>query len=603
MPKTDVHDCRRRAVAAVLMVVALAVPVRAAGTTAKLGVYRLPGELAAELGERMAGAMVYWVVPSSSAGKAGLKPGDVITQINDQSIESFGQLTAVIRTFAAGDTIHLKYLRAGHERIAKLTLSIWAGQLTDAAYREALAYLKKLRRQHQGVALQREIIEHHWRLGERAVALREISRTIKQFPQDTSLELKRLEMLKKSGDYSEYVRAAIALADKTPDSAAALLEKLDALIATGRLTQAEKLADRLCGSTRGWFRGVSADTAEALQCWTMIRLREGKSLEGGRASADAWQHPAVTELVYWKRKLAGKAPYGIPGKTSSSRIELHKSDVLFGLAPYKMHGITIRINGTEVPLAIIDTGASHTLLSTATAHEAGVEIGSDQRQAAGSLAFSARPALVRTLQIGDIVINDVPVTVGNPPPLVITKAKVALGVNLMHHLRFTIDYPEGKVLVEPARTARPVSTDDQTWEIPLWTFTEHCLSQAQLPDGEFARVLIDSGNFAQTLVWPTWARHHIEGHPGATDSLLIFAFRQPHHQIKGLRLGGRSMPEWPVMDMPPVTLRGVDLLDLLMGHDLLSQYVVTIDMRNRRLLLKSAGAKFKPPVAPRAFLQ
>ena len=52
------------------------------------------------------------------------------------------------------------------------------------------------------------------------------------------------------------------------------------------------------------------------------------------------------------------------------------------------------------------------------------------------------------------------------------------------------------------------------------------------------------------------------------------------------------------MDMPPVTLQGVDLLDLLMGHDLLSQYVVTIDMRGRRLRLRSHGDVVKPPVAP-----
>lgn len=176
---------------------------------------------------------------------------------------------------------------------------------------------------------------------------------------------------------------------------------------------------------------------------------------------------------------------------------------------------------------------------------------------------------------------------------------MAIGVDIMHHLRFSLDYKNQKVKVEPARTSivEAEETNEATWDIPLWTFADHVMSQAYLPNGNVARTLIDSGNFAQTLVWPTWAKQNLSNHPGETGSLFLYAMTNPQRSIKGLTLGGRPLPDWPVMDMPPVTLQGVDLLDLLMGHDLLSQYDVTIDMLNRRLRLRSPGSTHQPPVA------
>ena len=84
--------------------------------------------------------------------------------------------------------------------------------------------------------------------------------------------------------------------------------------------------------------------------------------------------------------------------------------------------------------------------------------------------------------------------------------------------------------------------------------------------------------------------------------MFAYAMSNPQNFIKGLQLGGRTLPEWPAVDMPPVTLQGVDLLDLLMGHDLLSQYRVTIDMQSRRLRLRSDGGEVQEPKAPKPMI-
>lgn len=76
------------------------------------------GELSADLAKAFGidsqkGAFVSEVLPNSAADKAGLKAGDVITEINGQRINSFAELRAKIATTGAGKNVNLTYLREG----------------------------------------------------------------------------------------------------------------------------------------------------------------------------------------------------------------------------------------------------------------------------------------------------------------------------------------------------------------------------------------------------------------------------------------------------------------------------------------------------------
>jgi putative serine protease PepD len=62
------------------------------------------------------------VTPGGPAAKAGLRPGDVITKLDGQPIESSADLAAQIRSKAPGDKVKVTYQRDGKESTVEVTL-------------------------------------------------------------------------------------------------------------------------------------------------------------------------------------------------------------------------------------------------------------------------------------------------------------------------------------------------------------------------------------------------------------------------------------------------------------------------------------------------
>lgn len=77
------------------------------------------------------GAMVYSesgadaVVDGSPADKAGLRDGDVITNINGVEVGPRGGVSSLIAEYAPGDTIEIKYVRGDDSRSTKVTLGTY----------------------------------------------------------------------------------------------------------------------------------------------------------------------------------------------------------------------------------------------------------------------------------------------------------------------------------------------------------------------------------------------------------------------------------------------------------------------------------------------
>ncbi len=61
------------------------------------------------------GALVSKVVPGSPAARAGIRPGDVITQLDTQPIEASATLVAAISGMQPGDTVDIQLQRGASE--------------------------------------------------------------------------------------------------------------------------------------------------------------------------------------------------------------------------------------------------------------------------------------------------------------------------------------------------------------------------------------------------------------------------------------------------------------------------------------------------------
>src|SRR5271166_5787779 len=78
------------------------------------------------------GALVTQVEPNSPGGKAGLRTGDVIANLNGQAVTDAGQLQMEVGQKRPGDTIHLEVMRDGKNSSVPVTLETM-GATTGAA--------------------------------------------------------------------------------------------------------------------------------------------------------------------------------------------------------------------------------------------------------------------------------------------------------------------------------------------------------------------------------------------------------------------------------------------------------------------------------------
>jgi hypothetical protein len=61
-------------------------------------------------------------------------------------------------------------------------------------------------------------------------------------------------------------------------------------------------------------------------------------------------------------------------------------------------------------------------------------------------------------------------------------------------------------------------------------------------------------------------------------------------------LGGATVRDWPILNQIPRELERIDRVDVLVGHDLLWSYQLTIDLRQRVLWIDDGPLSPAPPV-------
>jgi hypothetical protein len=391
------------------------------------------------------------------------------------------------------------------------------------------------------------------------------------------------------------------------------LIKCEALLACGANGDAEASA------LDAAMLAVDADdltrATQAMRLWTIARFRQGKALASPTAERLLAKLPrgdASADLIrYWAAALGDRqvcAPDpgtaadisteldALVGVVDRGPVEVPLTDAAAGTIWAELNAICARVNGTSLPMVFVDSGAQHTVMTRRAARSAGVQFGGPATQLVGFSGVDAQPAVLDSLDLGGLVLRNVPVLVGDSPALVEANGQMAIGTELMHHVRFTLDYPKRRVLAEYA--ARPTVDDDgsATTYIPLWTFSQACLTRAELPRG-MARVLVDTGNRRGTYVAAAWARRHVSTFRRPT-STLVFKFRHRGLSLDTMELGSLTLADWPIWDRIPAELERLDVVDVLVGRDLLWQYRVTFDLSKRAIRLDGGPQSPSPPGEP-----
>ena len=72
------------------------------------------------------------VVENGPADEAGVKKGDILTELDGRSIGSMGQLQDVLQYYAEGETVDIVVQRSDNGSYQEQTLSITLGSAADA---------------------------------------------------------------------------------------------------------------------------------------------------------------------------------------------------------------------------------------------------------------------------------------------------------------------------------------------------------------------------------------------------------------------------------------------------------------------------------------
>jgi Aspartyl protease len=402
----------------------------------------------------------------------------------------------------------------------------------------------------------------------------------------------RLNELRKRGQFEAFTSAALDASAAASAVAPVRILAVEALLASGQDEAADDLA--LETASLALAAQDTATAGQSLRLWTVARFRQSKPLADERFVGLLRRLPAADALAelprFWLDALGDKVAYRVEA-TDGHSSSIGAASGPAGSLAAELSAIEARANGVTMPLVFIDTGAQHNLMTVEAARRAGVALGSSSTHLVGFAGLNARPGVIRTLELGGIALHDVPVLVGQPKPLVSAGGQMTLGIELMHHVRFTIDYPLARVSAVPA--IAPAVRSIASWEIPVWTFSQACLAQLEMPSGQMGRALVDTGDRRGTYVSRRWARRNVPGF-ARPDAGLVFKFKPRDLVIDEMKLGSRPLEDWRVFDTLPAALEKLDLVDVLLGHDLLSRYQLTIDLRRRVFELSDREAASSP---------
>ena len=147
-----------------------------------------------------------------------------------------------------------------------------------------------------------------------------------------------------------------------------------------------------------------------------------------------------------ERELAGKEPFSLASPYVSTVIKME------GLTPGSLGvgglGLPVAINGAKPRLLLFDTGAKGITISRRAAAKMKLRnlAEADARGIGDGRRMSASQTIADSIQIGDLVFRNCPVTVTDKPP--INEADGLIGADIFSDFRVTMDFPRSSLELE-----------------------------------------------------------------------------------------------------------------------------------------------------------
>ncbi len=248
--------------------------------------------------------------------------------------------------------------------------------------------------------------------------------------------------------------------------------------------------------------------------------------------------------------------------------------------------VKARVNGSDYRDFVLDTGAEMTIISQRFAGGAGVKPVTYVRSAGvGEVGLRGlQVGSIDKLQIGTMVITNVPCLIKNPPLQGMPTRETEAFSPLVLGMSMTIDY---RLRLLTFGEALPRQSD--THDLPLWL---HRLAMVQgvINNSHRANFVIDTGGEVISISQSTAG--FLPPPPGRRIALKVYgtsgwdpdAFLMPNVDLAFQRL---LMPKTAVAVLnldAPSALLGFQLGGIV-GHQFLSKYTVTIDLRRSTLSL------------------
>jgi hypothetical protein len=245
---------------------------------------------------------------------------------------------------------------------------------------------------------------------------------------------------------------------------------------------------------------------------------------------------------------------------------------------------------------VVDTGSSVTLMSPALVRRYGSEGrpgGAGVRVAgADGGALELTPATVPRIELGGVRFDNVPVLVYDCAALSAhlgVRIDGVLGFPLFRETLLTLDYPGGRMLLQPADTMALLPGT----VVPFDDGNKTPLVRLRLGDIQFA-ALVDSGSDADFSLNPAGLDPAYASPPRDGALVATIAGDRPQRLARlrdSLQLGDQVFPR-PVVEL-------TDALSSL-GGGALRHFTVTFDQRRDRVFFQRTGGPVPPALARRS---